>query len=738
MLIFSTAIQGSLPIVDVTVTWYLLDESDNKLNCSGCSGSVTTDKGGVFEIKIKASHPILDNKRDFPVKLFYSKTSPGSPPIKHDFLCKSGKIPCNTVNGDIHYLRNLHFDKEVHIYDDTSIPFSGKVTIADTEGCALPRVKVCAMHNDTSGEFEEIVCVDTDVNGIYELPIVTGATVHAIDLVYHMHDFENLSGIDYSSGLAVLAENAPYFDNDFQDVSKAELRVEVVGGKCNRFLGKSSVLIKVANCVWEPEPFVQSDNIFDLPNIPAHIMNVEVVDVVDLDESTIFPIWKFFQGTNPLVRTIDLRDVEQIRADFVDEEGDPSKITDTGKEDEAAEATEKKQLSVIKGKEEAQLDTVRFQYDGVLDMKVVIDRSVDKYTCDKEEVDSPKPADFAGAQSLHVMEYMTPFSVDIYLEYTILEGVTCDIVDDDLRILVINNVGFDNFAGSQQFKASITDDLTKAALSHCNPQADAQYCSPKDLFSNYEECVCQEVVPDVAKCGNSCDWCLKTCDPANCANPSTQDEWEDCLSGSDFLTKETGCNVACSALCETSGCAFAVEHDINDDDENTGGARISNLLFSTGRPNIVAPYTKSMIFKVIGGNLEHKAAIFIDGLYSKGPGNAFALPTHEPVMSLRDPPGKKLSQRTPCIFPVFPILTCNCICHCISGGFSYAKYENIVTTVKVKSSKDETFLKHSIAGGADLSYDFKTFLCKGAGFGIAGVGFTFCDNPIDASVRSGM
>jgi hypothetical protein len=307
-------LQGNLPIEDVTVTWFLLDdESNEKLDCSGCKGSIKTDKGGVFEIKIKASHLILDNTRDFPVKLFYSKTSPGSPPMNHDFLCNSGGIPCNTKQGDIHYLRNLHFNKEVHIYDDTSIPFSGKVTIADTEGCALPRVKVCAMHNDTSGEFEEIVCVDTDVNGIYELPIVTGATVHAIDLVYHQHDFENLSGIDYSAGLAILAENAPYFNNDFQDISKAKLRVEVVGGKCNTILGKSSVLIKVANCVWQPEPFIQSDNIIDFTNIPAHIMNVQVLDVVDSEDSRIFPIWQFFQGTNPLVRTIDLRDTGEIR-----------------------------------------------------------------------------------------------------------------------------------------------------------------------------------------------------------------------------------------------------------------------------------------------------------------------------------------------------------------------------------------------------------------------------------------
>ena len=718
------------------MTWFLLDENEHELDCSGCSGNVTTDKGGVFEVKIKANHKILDNVRDFPVKLFYSKTSPGMPPIQHDFLCKSGSLPCDTLKGDIHFLKHLHFDKEVHIFDDTSVPFSGKVTIADTEGCALPRVKVCAMHNDTSGEFEEIVCVETNVNGIYVLPIVEGATVHAIDLAYHQHDFESLSSIDYSSGFVILAENAPYFDNDFEDVSKAKLRVEVVGGKCNKFLGKNTVLIKVANCEWEPEPYVQSDNIIDFSNIPAHIMYVEVLDVVDSDGSSIFPIWQFFQGTNPIVRAIDLRDVD-AEINILD---NSANISNTGKEDEGAEETEREELAVMERKEEDQLDTVRFQYDGVLNMEVVVDRSKDRYTCEKE--DRPNPADYTGAQSLHVIEYMTLFTVDIKLKYQILEGVTCDIVDDDLRVLVINNVGFDNFAGSEQFKNSITDDLTKAALSHCNPQASVQYCSPKDLSSNNDECVCPpEEDPNEDKCEDSCASCLKTCDKENCADASSLDEWETCLSESNFLTENSECKLACSDICETSGCAFAVEHDINDQDENVGGARVSDLLFATGRPNIVAPYTKSMIFKVIGADVVHKAAIFIEGLYSKGPGNSFALPTHQPIMILRDPPGENLLQVF-CSSIHFDLFSHSRIFHflifSISGGLSYAKYENVVTTVKVKSSEDETHLKNTITVGVDAMVQYDSLLCKGAGYGMLGFGFSYCDNPLNFDTDVGM
>ena len=63
--------------------------------------------------------------------------------------------PCDKEQEDIHFLINLQCEKELYIYDDTLIPFSGKVTIADTDGCALARVTVCARHNNTSRQFDE-------------------------------------------------------------------------------------------------------------------------------------------------------------------------------------------------------------------------------------------------------------------------------------------------------------------------------------------------------------------------------------------------------------------------------------------------------------------------------------------------------------------------------------------------------------------------------------------------------
>jgi len=264
--------QGSLPIENVTVTWQVL--LDDELECVGCSGEVVTDKGGVFELKIKASHPSLDNNRDFPVKLVYSKTSPSSPPIVHEFLCKNGVEACDTTNGDIIYLRHLHFEKPHHIYDDTLIFFTGKITIADTEGCPLLGVQVCVYHYGTM-QREKIVCGSSDSNGLYLLPVVEGSIIHEVEVTYYEHEFKSRSGIDYESGLHILASEAPFFGNDFEDVSKAELRVEIAGGFCDYPLGKSSVLIKVMNCGWEPEPFTQSGK-YLVENLHTNILSLSI------------------------------------------------------------------------------------------------------------------------------------------------------------------------------------------------------------------------------------------------------------------------------------------------------------------------------------------------------------------------------------------------------------------------------------------------------------------------------
>lgn len=120
----------------------------------------------------------------------------------------------------------------------------------------------------------------------------------------------------------------------------------------------------------------------------------------------------------------------------------------------------------------------------------------------------------------------------------------------------------------------------------------------------------------------------------------------------------------CSTASKEGACKLPIIHDRDDGGKKTGRARIETYTLATGRPNIIDPFTKRITFSTVGGtaSLSHRALFFIEGFYSQGPGNSFALPTHEPIMVLRDPP----------------------------GGSSQAHYENVQTTVRVVTSETES------------------------------------------------
>lgn len=96
---------------------------------------------------------------------------------------------------------------------------------------------------------------------------------------------------------------------------------------------------------------------------------------------------------------------------------------------------------------------------------------------------------------------------------------------------------------------------------------------------------------------------------------------------------------ACSNVAPPGGKAFGpCLFNITHDDE--GGNAQAEVFLVTGRPNPVGTHTRNVFISVTGGTEtpQHKAAFFISGLFSKGGGNSFALPTHQPIMILRDPP----------------------------------------------------------------------------------------------------
>jgi len=87
-------------------------------------------------------------------------------------------------------------------------------------------------------------------------------------------------------------------------------------------------------------------------------------------------------------------------------------------------------------------------------------------------------------------------------------------------------------------------------------------------------------------------------------------------------------------------CNFNVTHAKDSNGHKTGGAGI-DYSFLAGRPEIKEPYTKSLVIEAKVGSQKknHLAIIFVEGFYKGDKGESFALPTHEPLMILRDPPG---------------------------------------------------------------------------------------------------
>lgn len=228
---------GRIPIENVTVSWELLDDNFIALKCDGCSDTRQTTDGGAFTISFNVLDDALQgrNNDEIPVRIFFAKTSPGkSGDIQHEFLCKDGVVRCDTSEGFIVYLSHLQFKEPLHIYDATSVPFEGKVFIADTnhgsnDGCPIIDAEVCLIHNNTQGIEETLVCVDTDSEGGYIAPVIIGGTVDRVDVRYYGHEFEpaesNNAAYLYGEGLTITAEEF-YLRNDFRDISKTTLTVE--------------------------------------------------------------------------------------------------------------------------------------------------------------------------------------------------------------------------------------------------------------------------------------------------------------------------------------------------------------------------------------------------------------------------------------------------------------------------------------------------------------------------------
>jgi len=348
--------------------------------------------------------------------------------------------------------------------------------------------------------------------------------------------------------------------------------LQVAGGLCNVNLGPTSLQISIAGCEWSQD--IQQDEYEKLhQDLPAQLLNIEIIEIHHHTH-----IQEFFRGTNPIVRTIDLRDTEGEDA-LLTEELDERREFD-GEDTGMANPTDEAFGEDAEGQEKAVDDvkeSVRFQYNGNLKMDVTLRQTDEKKTCANPS--TTELTDPTIGKSFHVVDYMKIFYMRLDLFYEIIPprlthpvhvGAICDMLDEEThQVEIINNVGLDRLSGFDTFYSQLTDTVQDALA------------------------VCSSIAPD--------------------ANTPAQ-----------------------------GACLESVRH--NDDGRKAG----LDFKFAAGRPYPFGPtYTKNINFKVIGGvsSVQHFAEFFIEGLFSKGSGNSFALPTHEPIMVLRDPPGTIILKR---------------------------------------------------------------------------------------------
>jgi len=341
---------------------------------------------------------------------------------------------------------------------------------------------------------------------------------------------------------------------------------QVAGGECDKRLGNAIIKINILGCPGWSDTSEQQGFEMLHRGVPAQILEVQIEDILDDSMDRIDFLFEHFQAEGPIIHTVNLLDTEteddivgDEQQDRNDKEGSPG-IRDTGdfdnKSDNQTEDTEKLK------------ESVRFQYDGRMIMKVTLRDGDDLLEC-ANYTQAPNPD---VTQSFHVLNYMQTFGVNIQLRYELIEadvnsdGVYCDKVDEDkVKIQIESNVGMDDAAGFQEFWNQLSD-------------------TDQDILS-----ACSTIPPPIRD------------------------------------KKAEG------------PCLFT---PVN---ENGNFAGLKNVGFVTGRPYPVGDRnTRFMLFKVLGvdDDVRHTAEFFIQGLYTKGPGSSFALPTHQPIMVLRDPPGK--------------------------------------------------------------------------------------------------
>eukprot|EP00978_Attheya_sp_CCMP212_P027543 scaffold92309_cov43-Attheya_sp.AAC.1 len=405
---------GSLPIESVIVSWTLY--SSNQVDVIA-QGRQVTEESGLFMAHFDELSIYLENEKEYPVLFQFSKlTETFNSTIIHRFLCNEGTVNC-TDTGTIAYLKHLEFEKPLHVYDTTSVPFKGKILIEGTDseasgdGCLINGATVCLIDKSITGSDAEGICVDTDSNGEYEAPAIIGSTV-SVEVNYRNHTFLPFYGniIDYDKGITIDPAGR-YERNDFMDMTKAHLFVEVAGGLCNHTLGISTIKVKVRQCNWFQE-FTQ-DSFKAAYLVPGSQLDVSVMNVVKPGTEPPEIHGNIMAVFDKMTKMIDLRDTSGEDEDI----------------EEAENAEGNSDIANALGQLNRAKEVVRFQFAGTLTLDFQFGEADNKGNCNIDDLEEDAGQ---GTSSLHVIPVQSAFSPIVFLKYQLVEDLFCDIVSDDM------------------------------------------------------------------------------------------------------------------------------------------------------------------------------------------------------------------------------------------------------------------------------------------------------------------
>ena len=568
-LVTSKASTGSIPIQGVSISWTLMDPTNSSrlMKCkdaqSICSGSYTTDTSGSFEAEFWVNEPQyqMTINDPVPVLLTFSRSFGN----RSDIFLANNELTDITANGTVVFLKHLQFDTPLYIVDASMVAFSGKVYFYNTaygaiEGCPVTPATVCAFQTQPpSGTSKQLACVDTDSTGVFHLPLPVGSLVHNVTVDYFNHEIiaapENTWASQYSDGVRI-DSSISYLGNNFVDKTISPVKVDVVGGLCNRTLGTVTVTVKLMSCPDWPGKSYQQKASSGIQYVPASIVSLMVSDIKDSFGAILTGIKAYFADKTVTLDTRKITPTSSLLS------------TSTTDDDPSLQAT----VDTVSVINDQVLQYARFQYDG--DLKLSLSVLTDA---------TGSPIDEIGSScrhtnpSKHVIHQFTQFFFDVHIFYQILPTVACDIVEDGMSIDILSNLAYEDSA----------DFLSKLS---------------SDEVNNIQQC------STVSPCSSTISY----------------------VNGTD--------------------------------------AGLYNFSLWTGRPTIFSPYTKQLIIQANGhksdGSIVQATMTYqfvITGSYTISEFGSIALPTHTPVLILRDPP----------------------------GGLSTASYTDVVTAFQLQVKHDE-------------------------------------------------